>query len=107
MDLQNGRSNHIFMNFFDENLVTFSTSLTADHLGLALETFYRIDDMDGRSKNAISIILHCFCGLESAVNLIAFDAFFNSDSPKFISEEKRDMPLKKFIKSWNASIQRT
>jgi hypothetical protein len=92
------------MKFFDENLVTFSTSLTADHLGLALEAFYRIDDMDRGSKNAISSILHCFCGLESAVNLIAFDTFFNSDSPKFISEEKRDMPLKKFIKSWSASI---
>lgn len=92
------------MNYFDDNLVTFSTSLTADHLSLSMEAFYRLDETGMRSKHAITSILHSFCGLESAVNLIAFDFFFNSDSPKYLPDNKRDMPLKKFLKSWNASI---
>lgn len=92
------------MNFFDDNLVTFSTSLTADHLSLSLEALYRLDDKNGRSKHAITSILHSYCGLESAVNLIAFETFFNTDSPKYVSEDNRDILLKKFLKSWNASI---
>jgi hypothetical protein len=92
------------MKYLDENLVTFSTSLTSDHLGLALEAFYRINDMDKRSKNAITVVLHSFSGLESAINLIAFETFYNPDSPRYISEDKRDIPLNKLLKSWNASI---
>lgn len=89
---------------FGDNLIVFSTSLTSDHLGLAVEAFHRMDSSDNRSKNAITSILHGFSGLESAINLIGFDTFFNTDSVKYIPEEKRDLPLKKLLKSWNASL---
>jgi hypothetical protein len=93
------------MTKIDDNLLTFPTSLTADHLSLALETYYDLQDpADYRRKGAISTILHSFCGLESAVNLIGFEIFFNKESQKYIEESKRDFALKRIVKSWNASI---
>lgn len=92
------------MKIHDENLVTLSLSLTGDHLGLALEAFYRLDEMDKRSKNALSSILHAYCALESAVNSIGFEIFFNKDSHKYLDEKKRDIPLKKLLKAWKNSL---
>ncbi|KAF2327604.1 hypothetical protein [Flavobacterium nitrogenifigens] len=93
------------MRQIENNLITFSTSLTGDHLSLAMEAYYDLQDSkDHRKKSAISTILHSFCGLESAVNLIGFEIFFNKESQRYIEESKRDFALKRMVKSWNASI---
>ena len=92
------------MKQLDDNLLTFTVSLTADHLALAVESLYRTKFEDHRSKNAISTILHGFCALESAVNLIGYEMFWNHESDKYINEIDRDKPLKRMLKSWNASL---
>ena len=66
----------ISMKMFDENLLSISTSLTGDHLGLAMEAFCRLREEGRKGKLALSSILHAFSGLESAVNYICFETFF-------------------------------
>lgn len=88
----------------DDCLHTFTISLYADHLGLAAEALYRIKDSDRRSKNAISSIMHSYCGLESAVNYIGYQLFFDSESEKYIKEEDRDLPLRRMINNWNSNL---
>ncbi|RZK42163.1 MAG: hypothetical protein EOO61_05555 [Hymenobacter sp.] len=87
------------------NLHTVTVSLASTHLGLAVETFHRLSGMDKRSMNAISVILHSYFGLESAINSIGYEMFKNKESQYYIPENDRNFLLKKFIKSWNYNMQ--
>ena len=89
-----------------DNLHTITVSLFDAHLGLALEALYRIreNDIDRRSKNAISIIIHSYCGLESAVNFIGYQLFFDPESTTFIKEQNRDLPLKRMVNNWHSNL---
>ena len=88
----------------EDNIVTITLSLTSDHLSLAIEALHRAKTLDQRRRDAISAIIHSFCGLESAVNFIGYEMFDNKDSQKYIEKDKRNLPLDRFIKSWNASL---
>jgi hypothetical protein len=76
------------------------------HLGNAVD-LYRMatiksdEDRDLRYHLAISSIIHSYCGLESLINRIGYDLFFNEDSGKYIAPAKRDFLLKRLLKSWD------
>lgn len=87
-----------------DNLHKITNSLTGTHLGLALDNFYELKEQGKKSKSAISVILHAFFGLESAVNMIGYEVFDNKESYQYMKENERDLPLKKMIKSWNSNL---
>jgi len=84
----------------DENFIRTKTTLHEDHLGIAIDAFNFSKLGKYKSKIAFPIILHGYFGLESAVNLIGHELFFDHDSAKFIKEKNRDFFLRKLIKSW-------
>ena len=88
-----------------DNLHTVTNSLTGTHLGLALEAFYHLKEPKTKSKGAISVILHSYCGLESALNAIGYEMFNNSNSQQYIPKKDRDFLLNRFIESWKRNVQ--
>ena len=97
-----------------DELLEFTRALSIDHLGLALDLLYRSRDLSMRperpwswilaGRSALSSVLHSFAGLESAVNLIGHQLFFDTDSPRFIPHESRSIPLKRMLKAWRAAL---
>lgn len=88
-----------------DNLLTITNDLTSTHLELAFEKLYELREPGNKSKGAVSVILHSYFGLESTVNFIGYEMFFNKESQHYIKENERDMPLKKMLKSWNSTLQ--
>lgn len=99
---------------FIEDLVEYANTVAHDHLGIAIDLLFlsrqhSISPTHRRSwvishRYALSSILHAYCALESGVNLIGHSLFVDSESHRFISPEKRDLPLKRMIKSWDAGL---
>lgn len=92
-------------------LHTLTISLVDTHLSHALDLFRRSNKLLRDSKTvynitlaqrcALSSIIHGFCALESMANYIGFEMFFNSDSKRYITPDKRDLLLERFVKSWD------
>jgi hypothetical protein len=104
---------------FAEGLHTYTQDLTAIHLGAALGCLYQARQgaaqpdkplgSDGVPMRlirvrqlAISSIMHCYSGLESAINSAGYRLFSDQESPRYITE--RDLPLKRFIEAWNKTL---
>jgi hypothetical protein len=97
-----------------EGLWTFYQTLTATHLQAALETLH-----DARERlasdsdhvrhikarhSAISAIIHCYCALESALNLLGHEMFDDPESRRYICPQHRDVPLELLVKAWSRKL---
>ena len=58
-------------------------------------------------KKVVSCILHSYCGLEAALNVTGYQLFLNAKSPRYIPPAKRDLALKRLIKSWEINLAAT
>jgi hypothetical protein len=87
-----------------DNLATITNDLSSVHLSLAVDALYESRVKKPYNKHAISAILHGYCALESAINFLGYEMFFNEDSNRFVSLKERDLPLRKMIKAWNSSL---
>ena len=97
-----------------DNLRTYQVDLTMHHLGRAVELYFqstsfvkRVQPWDWilEGRNAFSSIIHAYCGLESAINGIGYELFFNTDSSIYIPPERRDFPLARMIDAWHGRMQ--
>lgn len=91
----------------NDGLQIVTQNLSSTHLGLALEYLYESRERKQWNKKSISSIIHGFIGLESFVNFLGHELFFNGDSHLFLNIEKKDIPLKKLLNSWNSNLQLT
>ena len=84
-------------------LLTVTHSLAGAHLGHALDSLFecRVKHPIIENRRSVSIIVHAFSGLESLVNLIGTQLFFDRDSGFYILEENRDYALKRLIQKWD------
>ena len=87
-----------------EDIHTITHSLTDTHFGQALDCLLKCrDDLKHsmiENRNAISTIVHAFLGLESAINLVGDNLFFNNESHIYISLDNRDYALNRLIQNW-------
>jgi hypothetical protein len=95
----------------DGELHTLTHSLEMEHLGLSVDLM-RKSRVASKSKltgwqtmlvnrYALSSILHAFCALESTINFLGYEMFFQADSKIFIGCDERTPLLQKYIKSWD------
>ena len=99
------------MNINDE-LHTLRASLTTLHLGHAIDEYKRAKKLaavayDGFEKSAkdryaVSSIVHGFCGLESMVNELFEEMFFDTTSAFYVSPENRNPLLRSFLNNWKS-----
>ncbi|SDF50388.1 hypothetical protein SAMN04487992_11920 [Cellulophaga baltica] len=85
-------------NMINDGLYILTNSLCNTHLGLAVDSLYRSRTEDRRRKSPISTITHSYFSLESAINFLGYEIFFNEDSTKYIPDIERDFPLKRMLK---------
>jgi hypothetical protein len=100
-----------------DELLEHALSLTSDHLSHAASLLRTTRELTISPPNAwswivakwqaMSSILHGYCGLESALNLIGYNLFFDTSSPKYVSPAQRDVPLRRLIKSWGTTLPAT
>lgn len=95
---------------FDE-LQEFTLTLVGDHIALAVDLL-----LDSRQfsetpwmwryshRRAMSSILHAFLGLESAINLIGYELFFDPSSPRYIMPADRSIPVKLMVDRWSNGL---
>lgn len=87
-----------------DELVKFTSSITQDHLGLAVDLLHQSYKCSSywrySHRQALSSVLHVFLALEAAVNLIGDRIFFDPDSPAYVSEKDRDFPMQLMIRGW-------
>ncbi len=99
----------------DGNLWTFQVNLTMDHMGRAVELYFDSVSLEEKRakpldwvrarRSALSSIIHAYCGLESAINAIGYELFFNPDSNIYVPSERRDFPLTRMIDTWHGRMQ--
>ena len=95
----------------DGELHTIMQSLESDHLGQAFDLLIQLKEVSSEQaalgssvkerRLALSCIIHSFCALESAVNRLGYELFFDPVSEIYVPEEERDFLLNKFIKTWD------
>jgi hypothetical protein len=88
------------------DLFALTKSLDIHHLGHAIDLYRMAVEQSAKNSDlsyhlAMSSIIHSFCGMESVINRIGYNLFFNEDSIKYIVPAKRDFLLKRLIKSWD------
>jgi hypothetical protein len=88
------------------DIFSVTKSLDTHHLGHAVD-LYRMannqteENSEYRYHLAMSSIIHSYCGLESLINRIGYELFFNEESIKYVAPTKRDFLLKRLLKSWD------
>ena len=83
-------------------LITITHSQVSAHLGTALDSLFecRAGYPVIENRRSASVIIHAFSGLESLVNLLGTQMFFDKDFAFYISEKNRDYALKRLIRKW-------
>ena len=98
----------------EDELLEMNLSPAGDHLSLAAELHLRACDALVANEYpwswamsrrwALSSVLHAYCGLDSAINLIGHEILFDSDSPRHIPDSGRDLLLRRFVRGWSTSL---
>jgi hypothetical protein len=96
-----------------DDLLELTRNLAGEHLTIAVGLLFesrefREPQSSGSWINAgqyaLSSILHAYCGLEAAINLIGNDLFFNSRSSTYVPPDHRDLPLRRMVQGWLTGI---
>lgn len=95
-------------------LVKLTNNLSNSHLGYSIDLMRSSKESSQAKKpkfswvftrrQATSSILHAYMGFESIVNRIGYDLYVLKDSPRYIPEDKRNLPLRRFVKAWDKSV---
>ncbi|MFN8231149.1 MAG: hypothetical protein U0V03_09545 [Bacteroidia bacterium] len=88
----------------NDGLQTTTNNLSSTHIGLALEYLYESRKIKQWNKQCLSTIIHGFIGLESYVNFLGHELFFNDESHLYLSLDKKELPLKKLLNSWGSTL---
>ncbi len=51
----------------------------------------------------MSCAVHAFCGLESLLNRIGYETFFDRDATRYVPEDRRSFAMSRFLRNWNTS----
>lgn len=95
-------------------LVKLTNDLSNSHLGYSIDLMCSSKASSQAKKpkfswvfarrQATSSVLHAYMGFESIVNKIGYDLYVLKDSPRYIPEDKRNLPLRRFVKAWDKSV---
>jgi hypothetical protein len=86
-------------------------SLTNSHLGHAFDLLHSARSAGADKANAqaselshryaISSIIHAYASLESQINHVGYEMFFQERSKRYVPIDKRSFVLRRFVQSWN------
>ncbi len=87
-----------------DKLQTVTHNLSSTHIGLCIEYLNESKIVKQWNKHSLSSIIHGFIGLESYVNFLAHELFFNEESHLYLQFDRNSLPIKKMLISWNATL---
>ncbi len=91
-------------NFTNEGLHEQTIDFTNVHLGLAIEYLYESRVWKQWNKSAFSSIIHGFIALESYVNYLGHELFFNEDAHMYLSIDKNQIANRRLLAKWNSNL---
>src|SRR5579872_2228158 len=97
-----------------KDLLELTYTLAGEHLSFAIDQLFKSQSLAVTPEHpwsrieahrcALSCVLHAYSGFDAALNHVGYELFFNPYSIKYVPPEGRDLPLRRMVESWNATL---